>query len=147
MASRRQRIWPLFVILNDPKHLDENAHRRAPKLAAVCDDDGKFASSAPTIRTTACDGNYIVTFVLLHAPSVATAQRHRMRQATGSRHFNGPDELKNLYNDPEQNQKVDEFNIKLAAPGKSDYSFDLAAAGKEPAQPGPNAVTSVISPR
>jgi hypothetical protein len=138
----------LFVILNDPKHLEENAHRRAPKLSAICNDDGKFAFSTYDKDDGVPPGDYVVTFVLLHAPSAAAAGRGaRMRQGTGSRHFSEPDELKNLYNDPDQNQKVTEFNLKLEPPGKPANNFDLTVAGKEPAQPGPNAVTQIISPR
>ena len=138
----------LFVILNDPQHLDENAHRRAPKLCAICDDDGKFAFGTYEKADGVPPAAYVVTFALLHPPTAGSSRGGgRMRQATGPRHFNGPDELKNLYNDPDKNQKLDEFNIKLATPPKSDYNFDLAVTNKDPTQPGPNAVTTIISPR
>lgn len=53
----------------------------------------------------------------------------------------GPDQLKNLYNDPERNEKREGFKIEHKAPGKKDYTFDLAIAGQEQATPGPKAVT------
>ena len=137
----------LFVILNDPQHLDENAHRRAPRLCAICDDDGKFAFGTYEKDDGVPAATYVLTFVLLHSPTTGGGRGARMRQGTGPRHFLGPDELKNLYNDPDKNQKVDEFNLKLAPPGKVDYNFDLSVVGKEPAVAGPNAVTTIISPR
>jgi hypothetical protein len=137
----------LFVILNDPQHLDENAKRRAPKLSAICDDTGKFAFGTYEKDDGVPAAGYVVTFALLHSPTAGGGRGGRMRQGTGPRHFSGPDELKNLYNDPDKNQKVDEFNVKLAPPGKSDYNFDLAVAGKDMAEAGPNAVTAVVSPR
>jgi hypothetical protein len=137
----------LFVILNDPQHLDENARLRAPKMSAICDDGGKFAFGTYDKDDGVPAAEYVLTFALLHAPTASAGHGARMRQGTGARHFKGPDELKNLYNDPDKNQKVDEFNIKLAAPGKADYKFDLALAGKEAAEAGPHAVTTIISPR
>lgn len=138
----------LFVILNDPQHLDENAHRRAPKLSAICNDDGKFAFGTYAKDDGVPPADYVVTFALLHPPTAGSGRGGgRMRQATGPRHFNGPDELKNLYNDPDKNQKLDEFKLKLPTPGKTDYNFDLTVANKDQSQPGPNAVTTIISPR
>jgi hypothetical protein len=138
----------LFVILNDPQHLDENAHRRAPKLCAICNDDGKFAFGTYEKDDGVPAAEYVVTFVLLHLPTAGGGRGGgRMRQATGPRHFHGPDELKNLYNDPDKNRKVDEFNLKLPNPERADYNFDLAVANKDQAQAGPNAVTTIISPR
>jgi hypothetical protein len=52
----------------------------------------------------------------------------------------GPDQLKNLYNDPEKNQNKQEFKIEHKAPGKKDYSFNLAVAGQEEATPGPKSL-------
>ncbi len=53
----------------------------------------------------------------------------------------GPDQLKNLYNDPEKNEKKEGFKIEHKSPGKTDYTFDLAVAGQEEATPGPKSVT------
>ncbi len=55
----------------------------------------------------------------------------------------GPDELKNLYNDPEKNEKIPEFKIDHKAPGKTDYDFNLKVAGNENPTPGPKALTSI----
>ena len=138
----------LFVILNDPQRLDENAHRRATKLYAICNDDGKFAFGTYEKDDGVPAADYVVTFVLLHLPTAGGGRGGgRMRQATGPRHFQGPDELKNLYNDPDKNRKLDEFNLKLPNPEKADYNFDLTVANKDQAQAGPNAVTTIISPR
>jgi hypothetical protein len=54
--------------------------------------------------------------------------------------FVGADGLKNLYNDPDVNSKKPEFLIDHQAPGKVDYTFNLAVAGETPpAAPGPKA--------
>ena len=55
-----------------------------------------------------------------------------------------PDELKNLYNDPDKNIQAANFNLNLAYPGKEDFQFDLAVAGKEAiATPGRNAIAGM----
>lgn len=135
----------LFVILNDPQHLDENAHLRAPKLWALCDAKGHFAFSTYNAGDGVAAGEYVVTFVGLHPPSGGKGARKLV--STGARHFVGPDELKNLYNDPDKNKSDPTFKLDLKPPGKGDYRFDLVVAGSEPATPGPNAVTTIISPR
>ena len=50
--------------------------------------------------------------------------------------FVGPDQLMNLYSDPDTNGQIPEFKIDHKPPGKKDYAFNLAVAGKEPAEPG-----------
>jgi hypothetical protein len=55
-----------------------------------------------------------------------------------------PDELKNLYNDPEKNKNDPAFLFEVQPPGRTDYQFDLAVAGKDPVKtPGSYAVTHV----
>jgi hypothetical protein len=57
-----------------------------------------------------------------------------------------PDELKNLYNDPDKNAKEEKFKLDLKLPGQEGYQVDLAVAGKEPVEtPGPNAVTRLMA--
>ena len=52
------------------------------------------------------------------------------------------DELNNLYNDPDKNIKEGAFLLDVQLPGKDDYRFALAVAGKKPVlKAGPNAVT------
>jgi hypothetical protein len=136
----------LFVILNDPQHLDENARLRAPKLSALCDDDGHFAFSTYDKGDGVAAGKYVVTFVQLHHPK--SGRGARRLAGTGARHFVGPDELKNLYNDPDKNKDDPRFNLEVKPPGEADHQFDLAVAGKDPVTtPGANAVTTIISPR
>ncbi len=54
--------------------------------------------------------------------------------------FLGADRLQNLYNDPDVNGKKPEFLVDHQAPGRSDYSFNLAVAGETPpAGAGPKA--------
>jgi hypothetical protein len=77
-----------------------------------------------------------MTFVQLH-PS-----KGRVGGLVGL--FGPPDELKNLYNDPDVNAQLPQFKVDVAEPGKTDYFFDLKVEGKEPAAtPGKRAVTKI----
>jgi hypothetical protein len=128
----------LFVILNDPEHPEAAAHSKMPQLFTVCDPEGKFSFRTYFTGDGVVAGKYVVTFVALHPP--AKSGRHVM----GGSLFSSPDELKNLYNDPDQNAKQEKFNLDLQAPGKGDYEFDLAVAGMQPVEtPGPNAWTRI----
>ena len=142
----------LFVILNEVQHLDANAHAAAPRLYASCDADGKFVFGTYARDDGAAAGKYVVTFVELHAPNGGTPEKssgaafRSNRAVGGSRKYKPPDELKNLYNDPDQNVKEDRFNVNLEPSGKADYEFDLSVAGKEAAPAGANAVSSITGP-
>ena len=62
----------------------------------------------------------------------------------GRRGFFPPDELKNLYNDPDKNSQNPDFKIELTPPGKTDYTFDLKVAGEQPPEKmGPNATNTI----
>jgi hypothetical protein len=118
----------LVVILYDPQKPPPN--RQTMPRTARCRPDGSFAFNTYGTDDGAPIGNYIVLFAALK-PS-----------KTG---FRGPDGLKNLFNDPDKNEKIPDYHIELKAPGKTDWSFDLAVAGKEPVtNPGPHAATGII---
>jgi hypothetical protein len=52
--------------------------------------------------------------------------------------------LKNLYNDPEKNANVPEFNIEHKPPGKRDYAFELNVVGEEPVlNPSPKSLVAI----
>jgi predicted small secreted protein len=144
----------LFVILTDAGHLDENAHAKQPKLYAACDLDGNFGFTTNEPKDGVAAGKYVVTFVQLHPPGLTAAPKagpgYRGAGFGGgvtAKKYVGPDELKNLYNDPEKNAKEKEFSLDLQPPGKGDYEFNLSISGKEVAPVGPNAVASITSPR
>jgi len=139
----------LFVILTDPKHLDENAHGILPKYFAVCDDEGKFGFSTYAWHDGVAVGKYVVTFVELHPQARSGSGRAKALKGgapspSGGTRFGQPDELKNLYSDPDKNIDVTKFFLDLQPPGKDDDRFDLAVAGKEPVpKPAPHAVQSL----
>jgi hypothetical protein len=59
-----------------------------------------------------------------------------------------PDDLKNLYNDPDKNANEETYKLDLKLPGQDGYQVDLAVAGKDAVKtPGPNAVTLVTARR
>jgi hypothetical protein len=125
----------LFIILNDPKNPQDPA--KQPKLIGGCDDDGTFFFSTNGARDGVEAGTYVVTFVQLDHPKALFGQRR------GSL-FQPPDELKNLYNDPDKNAALPELNVEIKSPGRTDWHFNLEIAGKEPnPTPGPHAITKL----
>jgi hypothetical protein len=65
----------------------------------------------------------------------------------GAKKYFGPDELKNLYSDPDKNAKEDIYVLDVKPPGKDNYQFELSIAGKEVVPRGPNAVKEIKTVR
>jgi hypothetical protein len=143
----------LFVILNDFSHLDENAKRTAPRLYTACDPEGNFGFTTNELHDGVATGKYVVTFVELPIPQSggAAADGHfKVPKGLGggaAKKYHGPDELKNLYNDPDKNVKEDKYVLDLKPPGKDDYQFELSVAGKDVVPLGPNAVKEIKTVR
>jgi hypothetical protein len=98
--------------------------------SAACGAEGNFSFGTYAPHDGIKPGSYVVAF----------AKLKRMPP----RGFEGPDQLQNLYNDPDKNAREAEFLIEHKVPGKTDYVFDLKVAGVEPVnQPGPKAFTSL----
>jgi hypothetical protein len=117
----------IVVMLNDPKKPFVRNHATS---YAVSTPEGSFEFSTSIKGDGTLPGSYIVTFAELHPH--------------GRRGFFPPDELKNLYNDPDKNAGKPDFHVELTPPGKSDYTFDLRVAGEQPVEkPGPNATTEM----
>ncbi len=135
----------LFVILNDPEHL-EKPGKNFPKYVAKCDAEGNFAFTTYVTGDGVPPGKYLVTFL-----EPRPGKRKEGRAMGGMRPgiqqgFGGPDDLKNLYNDPEKNKEDQTFLVDLAEPGRSNLDFNLAVAGKEAIKtPGPYAVTTITN--
>jgi hypothetical protein len=142
-----KRSCKLFVILNDPKHLDQTADGERPNLYVACDANGDFGFSTYQPQDGVVAGKYVVTFVELHRP-IDRTQFRTLRTSPfrpGPERYRQPDELHNLYNDPDKNAKIDEFVLDLQPPGSSHHNFDLVVVGKKPVEtPGPNAVAGVV---
>jgi hypothetical protein len=119
--------YKLIVMLNDPQHPDTPIRERP---FAVADSHGRFAFETYFEGDGVSPGNFIVTFAVL---------RRRSRKG-----FVSPDQLHNLYNDPDQNSKNPDFVIAHQAPGKTNYTFNLEVAGKEPATAQPRALTEIV---
>jgi hypothetical protein len=123
-----QRGQSLVVMLYDPQKPPPN--RQTMPRTARCRPDGSFAFNTYGTDDGVPVGNYIILFAILKPAK------------TG---FHGPDGLKNLYNDPDKNDKIADYHLDLKPPGKSDWAFDLAVAGKEPVtSPGPHAATGIV---
>src|SRR5579864_1189008 len=114
-----------FVMLMDPKNPKAGVHK------ALCDQEGKFAFTSYEEGDGVPPGSYVVLFA-----------RFNMGGMLG--HYDPPDLMHNLYNDPDKNGVMPEFQVTVAPGGKTDYSFSLTLSGKDPVeQPGPNAVTEL----
>jgi len=118
----------VMIMLYDPKN--PPAPGKAPLNAIVNHADGSFEFSTYSQGDGAPEGSFIVLFAAL---------KHTLLGKQPGYHE--PDALKNLYNDPDKNAEHSEFKIDIASPGKTDYQFELALEGKEPASPGPKAIT------
>jgi hypothetical protein len=109
---------PLLVFAYDPKNPPKG--RQTP-FSTRCDKNGHFEFNTYSTGDGLPAGSYVVLFA---QPSTE-----------------GGDGLKNLYNDPDKNAKEERFQINLTSPGKTDWAFDLAVAGKDPVTtPGEHAV-------
>jgi hypothetical protein len=104
--------------------LNGNVGGKVEPYCAFCKPDGTFRFEGGH-----SPGRFVITIAQLgHRKRVEWTQ------------YVGPDELKNLYNDPDKNARRPEFVIRHAAPGKTDYRFDLKVAGVAPVQAGPRAL-------
>lgn len=118
---------PVVVILYDPSKPEDSSTQR-PHITV--DDQGKFAFATYKEGDGMPAGKYVVLFAQF--------------KYSKRRGLMGPDQLKNLYNDPDKNAQDSQFVIQHQAPGKSDYSFDLKVDSKaSAAAPGAHAVTDL----
>jgi len=115
----------VILILTDPAKPDAPASS-LPK--ATCQPDGDFAFSMYGTGDGVGAGKYVVAIVEL-----------KFDKRKG---YIGPDGLKNLYNDPDKNAKVDGFVIDHKSPGKADYVFNLEVEGHDAGAPGPHSITT-----
>ncbi len=122
----QSRKNPIVVILNDMSKPDERLHDRP---SAEVDAKGEFAFHTYNTGDGVAPGKYVVTIA-----------RFKYTRKAGLR---GPDQLKNLYNDPDKNATIKEFVIDHQSPGKTDYLFNLELAGKDAAAPGPHSLTDL----
>ena len=124
LSPEIERGKKLLVILYDQSQKDKSK----PPLFATCNADGSFSFFSYTANDGVPVGTYVVLFAEL------TASR--------SKGLTQPDALKNLYNDPDKNIQDKNLVVSVTSSGKTDYSFNLDIAGKEPVTtPGANAVT------
>ena len=100
-----------IVMLVDPKN------PKAGVRKAICDKEGYFAFSSYESGDGVPPGTYVVLF-------------GQFNMGGGLGHFDPPDLMHNLYNDPEKNAATPEFTVTVTAPGKSDYAFNLRSPEK-----------------
>jgi hypothetical protein len=123
-----ERGYWLVVVLNDPEKLDTPTIR---KLHVEANEKGEFRFTTYGQNDGIRPGKYIVTF--------GVYKRQRILGLIP------PDQLHNLYNDPDENAKNPEYVVDHKAPGNKNYEFNLAVSNKEPvAEPGPHALNGVM---
>jgi hypothetical protein len=116
----------LVMMLYDPSRPDLPPFKRPCKDVSA---EGTFAFGTYTKADGLPPGKFVVAFAVLEVTN---------------RGLLGPDQLNNLYNDPERNEQFPEFHIDHQAPGREDYVFDLKLAGKEAVRvAGPKALTEL----
>jgi hypothetical protein len=122
----------LFIMLYNPQK--PPAEKAAPLKAIVNRETGHFSFTTYAQGDGVPVGTYVVLFVAL---------RHTVLGKDPG--FHEPDALLNRYNDPDKNGESTDLKITVAAPGKSDYQFDLKLDGQEAvAAPGAHAVTAFV---
>ena len=134
----------LIVILTDPKQPQDQKKR--PRPMARCDEQGHFMFSTTGQGDGVDEGSYILAFLQVKDSlgHFALPIARRVANAPGAANRSGPDQLKNLYNDPDKNAEVPEFKVDIKKPGITDAHFNLVVEGKEPvATPGPHAITEL----
>jgi len=123
-APQFARPLRLVVMLNDP-----SKPGFAPRFVRQCNDEGDFAFGTYAKQDGVPAGVYVVTFAVFKVTPQGLI---------------GPDQLKNLFNDPDKNALLPDFKFVQGAPGKADYLFDLKVADQTPVEiPGPNARTDL----
>ena len=132
---------PLFIILHEAGKLDAAAHG-GTLIKTFCKPDGTFAFTTYLDGDGVPTGKYVVAFVEFRPPRGGIGRRGFGNSSETI--YAAPDELKNLYSDPDKNKTKPEFNIDVEPPGKDDYDFNLTVAGQTPVpEPGPNAVKQI----
>jgi hypothetical protein len=117
--------------------------KRAQRWQAPVDENGHFIFATYLKDDGAPVGKYVALFVVPEATVHVKSSGGRPTGTGFGGAKTGPDKLKNLYNDPEQNVKDPAFVINLQEPGITDQRFNLQVAGKDPAVPGKYAVQDV----
>jgi hypothetical protein len=139
-GSEHQQLH--IVLIEADKYQEPN---RAQRWQAHVGSDGHFSFTTYLTDDGAPVGKYIALFVD-PSQSESPARTGMPRVGLGMRLGGaraGNDRLKNLYNDPEVNNKNPEFVIKLEEPGITNQHFNLEVAGKEARTPGKYAVRDV----
>jgi hypothetical protein len=119
--------YKLIVMLNDTQQPDAPIRERPFVMA---DPHGRFAFETYFDGDGVKPGKFIVTFAVL-----------RKKTKTG---FLGPDQLSNLYNSPDQNSKNPDFVIDHHPSGRTDLTFNLEVAGRDPGTPEPHSLTEIL---
>ncbi len=98
---------------------------------APCDPDGYFEFHTYDKADGIPVGNYVICFVQLQGGM----------RIGGPSGWRGPDQLKDLYSDPDKNKEDKDLVLDIKSPGKTSWQFDLKIDGKEPVtNAGPNAI-------
>ncbi len=119
------------ILLSDPKSPYDPSSRKRPLITGA-NAEGHFSFTTYMRDDGVPPGKYVVAIAALHPKGF-----------NGKDGYAPPDELNNLFNDPEKNAADPMFNVEVTPPGKDDWQFDLKTAGKKPATAGPKALTKI----
>jgi hypothetical protein len=143
-GQSRKTVFPLAGKVTIDGHAPGKTDPLAPRITVMLFDQAKLDAPLDTVPRTNCKANGEFAFSsygqgdgVPAGKYVVTIVELKFDKRKG---HTEPDELKNLYNDPEKNAQIPEFKIDHQSPGKTNYDFDLQIAGHEQATPGPHSV-------
>jgi hypothetical protein len=141
-APKDERGKRLFVVLIPADHLDQATDKKAQPIHTSVGRNGNFEFMTYLTGDGVPVGKYVVTFAQFGKIATGRGGMQPGANTAGSM-YGGADDLKGLYSDPDKNAKDDKFVVDIAAPGRSDYEFNLELAGREPEQRGPHAIRTI----
>jgi hypothetical protein len=117
----------IVLMLYDPKNPPSNNNKIIMGELMPEPQDGTFEFSTFARGDGVPSGSYIALFA-------------DMPVSWGGK-FHGGDRFENRFNDPDKNEKDDQFKVEIKEPGKTDWHFNLVTEGNPPpSAPGPKAV-------
>jgi hypothetical protein len=143
-GQSRKTVFPLAGKVTIDGTAQGKSDPLAPRITVMLFDQAKLDAPFDTVPRTTCKPNGEFAFSSYGQEDGVPAGKYvvaivKLKFDKRKGHI-GPDELKNLYNDPEKNAQITEFKIDHQSPGKKDYAFELKVAGREEATPGPHSV-------
>ena len=117
----------IVLMLYDPKNPPSGTHKIIGTELMPEPNDGAFEFSTFALKDGVPTGSYIAVFA--------------DQPTSWGGNYHGGDRFENRFNDPDKNEKEDQFKVEIKEPGRTDWHFNLVTEGTPPpSAPGPKAV-------